>query len=109
MDWKGSAVRRSALLLLAGLGLPLGLPLVLPPARATTFPLTLEQPAERRLAQGESVLYSIDLSAGQFLRIVVDQQGVDTAETLRSPSGKILERLDLPFGRFGRETLSIVG
>src|SRR5690242_21093923 len=40
-------------------------------------PLTSGQPIERELAAGQTHAYLIGLSAGQFIRIVVEQKGAN--------------------------------
>ena len=40
------------------------------------------KPVERELAGGQSHSYSIALTAGQYLHVVVDQRGIDVVVTL---------------------------
>ena len=49
------------------------------PAYTAQGPQTLEsgKPVEREIAGGQSPTYQIGLTAGQFLRVVVEQRGID--------------------------------
>jgi CHAT domain-containing protein/Tfp pilus assembly protein PilF len=51
-------------------------------------PLVPGQPVEREIAGGESHTYQISLSAGQFMRVVVEQKGIDLTLVLAPPDGK---------------------
>jgi len=70
----------------------------------------LEQgkPIERELAGGEVHAYSIQLTAGQFLSVVVDQRGIDVVVSLFGPDGKQLIEVDSPSGAKGPEPVSFV-
>ncbi len=64
------------------------------------------QSVERTIVGGESHTYLITLAAGQFVRVVVEQKGIDVALALNGPDGKPLVASDLT-GTFGlRESLS---
>ena len=58
------------------------------PTPQTPTPLTPEQPIERQISGGESHTYRITLTAGQFIRVVVDQKGIDLALALAAPQGE---------------------
>src|ERR1700738_5132483 len=45
-------------------------------------PLELGKPIEMELKGGEVHSYSINLTAGQFLHLIVDQRGIDVVVTL---------------------------
>src|SRR5439155_20768978 len=60
---------------------------------------------ERELAGGQTHTYQIKLTAGQFLRVVVEQKGIDVAVALVAPDGKQLIEANLS-GTFGQEPLS---
>ncbi|HEX3551603.1 MAG TPA: CHAT domain-containing protein [Thermoanaerobaculia bacterium] len=97
---------RCRLPLLWALGLLLGSPSW--PAGAPVAWTSLDRPIQQTLAKGETAAYAIELAAGQCLRVVVDQEGIDTQEVLRAPSGKVLLKLDTPTGRFGSEAFSVI-
>jgi hypothetical protein len=61
-------------------------------------PLDPGKPIERELAGGQSHSYQIRLTEGQYLRVVVEQRGVDVVVTLLSPDGKKLIEVDSPNG-----------
>ena len=69
---------------------------------------TLEpgHPVEKRIAGGESHSYSVGMIAGQFLRAVIDQRGIDVTVTLSAPDGKELLVIDSPNGEEGPEPIS---
>ena len=50
--------------------------------------LELGAPLERELSGGESRLYEIRMTSEQFLRLVVDQRGIDVVLTLFGPDGR---------------------
>lgn len=68
-------------------------------------PITPGQTVERELRGGETQTYSITLRQGQFLRIKVEQSGIDVAATLRSAAGAELVKVNLLVG-FGPEPIS---
>ena len=68
--------------------------------------LELGKPIEKRLAGGESHSYSVTISAGQFLRAVIEQRGIDVAVTLFAPNGQKLLEVDSPIGDEGPEPVS---
>src|SRR5215510_8526530 len=68
-------------------------------------PLEPGKPIERELAGGQSHSYQITLTEGQYLRVVVEQRGVDVVVTLLSPDGKKLIEVDSPNGAQGPEPL----
>src|SRR5882724_11643608 len=61
------------------------------------------KPVERQLAGGETDVYSIQVSTGHFLSVIVDQRGIDVAVTLLGPDGKQIEAIDSPNGTTGPE------
>ena len=71
---------------------------------------TLEpgKPIEREMAGGQSHNYQITLSAGQYLKVIVDQRGIDVVVTLFAPDGKQLLEVDSPNGTDGPEPLAWV-
>jgi CHAT domain-containing protein/Tfp pilus assembly protein PilF len=65
----------------------------------------LEQgrPQRDRLAGGGARSYRLPLAAGEFARVVVEQQGLDLVVALFGPDGKELAEVDSPFGERGPE------
>ena len=57
-------------------------------------PLEPGKPLERKIAGGESHLYEIQMSSEQFLRLEVEQRGIDVALTLFAPDGKRISAVD---------------
>ncbi|MCP4590356.1 MAG: hypothetical protein GY842_06415 [bacterium] len=53
----------------------------------------------RELASGGSHSYPLALAPDQFVRVVVDQQGVDVAVDLSAPDGTLVFAVDSPIGR----------
>ena len=64
------------------------------------------EPVERELAGGGNHKYQIALSAGQLLRVVADQRGIDVVVALFGPDGKQLLEVDSPNGTNGPEPLT---
>jgi len=75
-------------------------------SKAELGPLVSGQPVEREIAGGESHTYQVPLQAGEFLRVVLEQKGIDVAVALNAPDGKQLVEVNLSGGAFGREQLS---
>jgi tetratricopeptide (TPR) repeat protein len=63
---------------------------------------------ERKLEGGKSHFYEVRMTAEQFLRVVVDQRGVDIALNLFAPDGSQLSNVDDRPGERGPEAASIV-
>jgi len=61
-----------------------------------------------RIAGGETQLFRIEVSAGQYLRVVVEQQGIDVAVALIAPGQKRLLEVDSPNGNYGPEPVSAI-
>lgn len=79
-------------------------------ARRQTTPHTLA-PGETfkgELAGGETRLFQIRMRAGQYLRVVVEQRGIDVAVALVGPGQKRLLEMDSPNGSYGPEPVSAV-
>ncbi len=63
----------------------------------------------KREADGNVVhLYRVSVVAGQYLRVVVDQQGLDVKVTLFGPDGQQIMQADGPSGANGPEPLSAI-
>ncbi len=63
---------------------------------------------ERNLAGGGSQQFSVSLQAGQFLKVVVEQKGIDVVVRLLDADGQILTEVDSPNGTEGPEPLVFV-
>ncbi|HXD34595.1 MAG TPA: tetratricopeptide repeat protein [Pyrinomonadaceae bacterium] len=70
--------------------------------------LELNKSIERELAGNQSHAYSIALKAGQYLRLVVDQRGIDVVVALFGPGGGKIVEVDSPNGTQGPESLSAI-
>jgi CHAT domain-containing protein len=65
-------------------------------------------PVERELAGGQTHSYRVSLMAGKYLRVMVEQKGVDVAMTLFSPDGAKLAEIILPHTLQGRKVIIAV-
>lgn len=66
------------------------------------------QAVERELAGGEVHVYQINVAAGQFLHVVVDQRGIDVVVRVLDPAGKQVAEFDGPNGAQGPEPVYLV-
>jgi len=57
---------------------------------------------------GEAHAYRIALTSAQYLRVVVDQQGIDVIVSLIDPKGRRMVEVDTPNGIRGPEPLSMI-
>jgi CHAT domain-containing protein/tetratricopeptide (TPR) repeat protein len=65
-------------------------------------------PVEREIKGGESHRYQIALASNQFLRVRVEQKGINVAFSLSSPEGKKLAESDAPLLSYGVETILFI-
>src|SRR5262249_7811363 len=65
----------------------------------------LEQgkPIERELAGGQSHAYQITLSAGQFMKVIVEQRGIDVVVELLGPDAKPIMEFNSEIRSQGQE------
>ncbi len=70
--------------------------------------LKIGVPVERELAGGEAHTYRITLMAGQYMRAVVEQKGIDVIATLFAPNGQKFFEVDSPNGTQGPEPVSLI-
>src|SRR5947207_375600 len=63
--------------------------------------LKMHVPIERGLAGGEAHSYSVALTAGQYLHVVVEQKGIDVVVTLSGPDAQKIAEVDSPNGAQG--------
>src|SRR6266542_1195187 len=66
------------------------------------------QPIRRELEGGQEQSYRIELSAGQYLKVIVEQRGIDVAIVLSGPDGKQILEFDTESRGEGREVVSQV-
>src|SRR5262249_47043441 len=71
-------------------------------------PLSLGAPIERELPGGQTHIYRIALSAGQFTLVQVEQRGADVSLAASGPDGKEFASVNLRWGVGGVEQLAIV-
>src|SRR5262245_40959010 len=66
------------------------------PALSAQENIALEpgKPIERELSGGQSHLYKITMNSGQYLRIAVEQRGIDVAVALLTLDGKKISEVD---------------
>ena len=72
------------------------------------FPLERDRPAEREIAGGQKHRYRLALAAGQFLRVEVEQQGVDLGLAILDPAGTRLSSVNEEEKQVGREELAVI-
>lgn len=70
--------------------------------------LVLGKPLERELKGGAVDTFPIALSADQFVRVIVDQKGIDVVVTLIAPDSTNLLEIDSPNGDSGPEALTTI-
>jgi CHAT domain-containing protein/Tfp pilus assembly protein PilF len=62
-----------------------------------------DSPIERELAAGQSHVYRLSLAAGQYVRLEVDQRGIDLSVKLFGPDGRQLIEFDSEIRKQGPE------
>lgn len=70
--------------------------------------LALGVPLQREIKGGETHQFRLTLNAGQYARVIVEQQGIDVATALVAPNGERLMEVDSPNGNRGPEPISAV-
>ena len=68
-------------------------------------PLEPGKPIERELAGGQSHAYQITLSAGQFMKVIIEQRGIDVVVGLLGPDAKQVMEFDSEIRSQGQETV----
>ena len=63
---------------------------------------------EREIGDGETHLYEIGLRAGDYLQVLVEQQGADVGQKLTGPDGAVILETDSPCGPIGPDPLAFV-
>ena len=70
--------------------------------------LELHHPVGRDLGPGQADLFTVDATAGQFLRVVADQKGVNVLLRIVDPEGKVLVTANRPNNGFGPQAMSAI-
>jgi len=80
------------------------------PIQNKQAPASIEpgKPIERSIDAGETQSYTLNLTAGQYAHITVDQRGVDVVVSVLAPDGTKLVRVDMPNGNRGPEPVSLI-
>lgn len=65
-------------------------------------------PNVENLNSSEKHSYPLALKANDFLKLVVEQQGIDVVVRLIGPDGKVIQEVDSPNGAQGPEPLSFI-
>jgi CHAT domain-containing protein len=73
-----------------------------------TTTLELGKPMEREMAGEASHLYSVAVSSGDYLRILINQRGIDVVLSIVSPDGKKLVESNSDNGTYGVEPASLI-
>ncbi len=73
---------------------------------AQTTSLKLGDSIVRELGGEETHSYILELSANDFVHVVVEQQGADVAVSIQGPTGLKSPEIDRPIGTRGRESFS---
>jgi CHAT domain-containing protein/Tfp pilus assembly protein PilF len=66
------------------------------------------KPIKRELAGGQRHSYQIKLNADQFLKVIIEQQGIDVVAQVSGPDGKQIFEFDSESRSQGREEVSLV-
>src|SRR5687767_10975534 len=70
--------------------------------------LTQGQALDREMAAGETHRYSVELRAGEYLQLLVEQHDVDVIQTLTGPDGAVVLETDCPCQFLGPDPLAFV-
>ncbi|HEY5883587.1 MAG TPA: CHAT domain-containing tetratricopeptide repeat protein [Pyrinomonadaceae bacterium] len=70
--------------------------------------LKVGEPIERELSGGEVHSYRITLTAGQYLKALVEQKGIDVVVRLLGPNSKEITKVDNPTGTQWPELVPLV-
>src|SRR5262249_28351943 len=66
------------------------------------------QSIKRRLAVGQEHIYQIKLSVDQFLKVAVEQQGIDVIVRVVAPDGQRITEFDSESSLWGKESVTLV-
>lgn len=80
------------------------------PARRVPVIATLEpgRSIERQISRGDDHQYQVRLRAGEWVRVVVEQRGVDVTAETRDPAGNIITDVDDEIRSHGEEQVDLV-
>ena len=70
--------------------------------------LEVGKPVERQMAGGQIHRYQLLLSGGEYLRLVVEQRGIDVVVAVFDPEGREIYRIDSPNGTQGPEIVCLI-
>ncbi|HET9131127.1 MAG TPA: PPC domain-containing protein, partial [Terriglobia bacterium] len=65
-------------------------------------------PVERKIAAGQSHTYDVSLQQDQFLRLVLEQKGIDLGIVVLAPDGRRIGDYDSSSGTYGVESVALV-
>lgn len=71
-------------------------------------PIVYGAPIEQALEGRQVHTYQLDLNDGQYVRLIVEQRGVDVVVALRSADGSLIYEVDSPNGTAGTEEVPYV-
>jgi hypothetical protein len=74
----------------------------------TSAELPVLSAVTRELKGGETQSYRVQLTSGQFLHAVVEQDNIDVATAVFGPDGKQLSESDSPNDRWGHEPVIVL-
>src|SRR5262245_57901176 len=78
------------------------------PGGAETRALDPGRSIEREISSGQTHAYRIKLDTGKYLRVHVEQQGIDVTVALLAPEGKVVAESKSDNGNFGPEAVSMI-
>ena len=78
------------------------------PSAQETSTLGPGRSVERELIGGQAHVYELMLAADHYIRLVVEQRGIDVVVRLFAPNGEKLIEVDSPNGTQGPEALSFI-
>src|SRR5262245_1792825 len=70
--------------------------------------LELNKPIEGKLSGGQSHAYQVLLPAARYIRVVIEQRGIDVEAKLIGQDGKLIITFDADFRPMGQETVAWV-
>src|SRR5215470_973366 len=71
-------------------------------------PLEAGKPIRSELAGGQKHAYRVEMNADQFLKVIVEQQGIDVVVEVSGPDGKQILEFDSESRLQGREEVLLV-
>jgi hypothetical protein len=77
-------------------------------AVAQSLSLERNKAIEREIGAGETHSFTLNLTAGQYAHVVVDQRGVDVVVSIFAPNGTKVAQVDMPNGNSGPEPVSLM-